>query len=126
MAFFQRLQQQKDLVSTKEQVVKLKTYDVLLFDCFLWKSRDSYLKLFANFLNYDSFGDEFSHQLITMRGNHITEFNTLMHQLKINFEFFNKFNVDLNAFGFENIINSVYEACDAFVSDELFLEIGDS
>lgn len=46
-----------------------------------------------------------------------------MSRLEINFKFFNKFNVDLNAFGFENIINSVYENCELFVSDELFIEI---
>ena len=32
MAFFQRLPEQKDSFYTKEQLVKLKTYEVLLFD----------------------------------------------------------------------------------------------
>jgi hypothetical protein len=78
MAFFQRLQEQKDSFYTKEQLIKLKTYEVLLFDCFLWKYRDSYLKLFVSFLNYDISGEEFSKQLINMRSNHIVEFNKLM------------------------------------------------
>jgi hypothetical protein len=32
--FFQKLQEQKDSFYTKEQLVKLKTYEALLFDCF--------------------------------------------------------------------------------------------
>lgn len=132
MAFFQRLQEQKDSFYTKEQLVKLKTYEVLLFDCFLWKYRDLYLKLFISFLNYDIFGEEFSKQLINMRSNHIVEFNELMNQLQlmsqleINFEFLNKFNLDLNAFGFTDIIDLVEQNCDSFVSDELLVEIGGS
>lgn len=132
MAFFQRLQEQKDSFYTKEQLVKLKTYEVLLFDCFLWKYRDLYLKLFVSFLNYDISGEEFSKQLINMRSNHIVEFNELMKQLQlmsqleINFEFLNKFNLDLNAFGFTDIIDLVEQNCDSFVSDELLVEIGGS
>jgi len=132
LAFCQKLQEQKNSFSTKEQVVKLKTYDVLLFDCFLWKSRDSYLKLFASFLNYDISGEEFSNQFIRMRSNHIDEFNELMNQLElmsqleINFEFFNKFNLDLHAFGFAEIIDEVDDDCDSLVSDELLVEIGGS
>ena len=126
MLFFQKLQEQKDSFYTKEQLVKLKTYNILLFDCFLWKYRDSYLKLFGSFLNYNISGEEFSEQLITMRSNHIFEFNELMSQLEINFEFLNKFNLDVNAFGFADIIDLVYEDCDSFISDELLLEIGGS
>ena len=130
--FFQKLQEQKDSFYTKEQLVKLKTYEALLFDCFLWKYRDSYLKLFVSFLNYNISGEEFSKQLINMRSNHIVEFNELMNQLQlmsqleINFEFLNKFNLDLNAFGFADIIDLVDQNCDSFVSDELLLEIGGS
>jgi len=130
--FFQKLQEQKDSFYTKEQLVKLKTYEALLFDCFLWKYRDSYLKLFVCFLNYNISGEEFSKQLINMRSNHIVEFNELMKQLQlmsqleINFEFLNKFNLDLNAFGFADIIDLVDQNCDSFVSDELLLEIGGS
>lgn len=130
MLFFQKLQEQKDSFYTKEQLVKLKTYEALLFDCFLWKYRDSYLKLFVSFLNYNISGEEFSKQLINMRSNHIVEFNELMKQLQlmsqleINFEFLNKFNLDLNAFGFADIIDLVDQNCDSFVSDELLLEIG--
>lgn len=128
--FFQKLQEQKDSFYTKEQLVKLKTYEALLFDCFLWKYRDSYLKLFVSFLNYNISGEEFSKQLINMRSNHIVEFNELMKQLmsqlEINFEFLNKFNLDLNAFGFADIIDLVDQNCDSFVSDELLLEIGGS
>lgn len=126
MLFFQKLQEQKDSFYTKEQLVKLKTYEALLFDCFLWKYRDSYLKLFGSFLNYNISGEEFSKQLINMRSNHIVEFNQLMSQLEINFEFLNKFNLDLNAFGFADIIDLVDQNCDSFVSDELLLEIGGS
>ena len=126
MVFFQKLQEQKDSFYTKEQLVKLKTYEALLFDCFLWKYRDSYLKLFVSFLNYNISGEEFSKQLINMRSNHIVEFNELMSQLEINFEFLNKFNLDLNAFGFADIIDLVDQNCDSFVSDELLLEIGGS
>lgn len=130
--FFQKLQEQKDSFYTKEQLVKLKTYEALLFDCFLWKYRDSYLKLFVSFLNYNISGEEFSKQLINMRSNHIVEFNELMKQLQlmsqleINFEFLNKFNLDLNAFGFADIIDLVDQNCDSFVSDELLVEIGGS
>lgn len=126
MLFFQKLQEQKDSFYTKKQLVKLKTYEALLFDCFLWKYRDSYLKLFGSFLNYNISGEEFSKQLINMRSNHIVEFNELMSQLEINFEFLNKFNLDLNAFGFADIIDLVDQNCDSFVSDELLLEIGGS
>ena len=126
MLFFQKLQEQKDSFYTKEQLVKLKTYNILLFDCFLWKYRDSYLKLFGSFLNYNISGEEFSEQLITMRSNHIFEFNELMSQLEIDFEFLNKFNLDINAFGFADIIDLVDEDCDSFISDELLLEIGGS
>jgi hypothetical protein len=130
--FFQKLQEQKDSFYTKEQLVKLKTYEDLLFDCFLWKYRDSYLKLFVSFLNYNISGDEFSEQLINIRSNHIVEFDELMKQLQlmsqleINFEFLNKFNLDLKAFGFADIIDLVEQDCDSFVSDELLLEIGGS
>jgi hypothetical protein len=124
--FFQKLQEQKDSFYTKEQLVKLKTYEALLFDCFLWKYWDSYLKLFISFLNYNTSGEEFSKQLINMRANHIGEFNELMKQLEINFEFLNKFNLDLNAFGFADIIDLVDQNCDSFVSDELLVEIGGS
>ena len=67
-----------------------------------------------------------------MRSNHIVEFNELMKQLQlmsqleINFEFLNKFNLDLNAFGFADIIDLVDQNCDSFVSDELLVEIGGS
>jgi hypothetical protein len=91
MLFFQKLQEQKDSFYTKEQLVKLKTYEALLFDCFLWKYRDSYLKLFVSFLNYNISGEEFSKQLINMRSNHIVEFNELMKQLQHDNRIKNKF-----------------------------------
>ena len=34
MAFFQWLQEKRYSFDTKEQLVKLKTYDSILFDCF--------------------------------------------------------------------------------------------
>ena len=74
MLFFQKLQEQKYSFYTKEHLVKLKTYEALLFDCSLWKYRDSYFKLFGSFLNYNISGEEFSKQLINMRSNHIVEF----------------------------------------------------
>ena len=61
-----------------------------------------------------------------MRSNHIVEFDELMSQLEINSEFLNKFNLDLNGFGFGDIIDLVEQNCDSFVSDELLLEIGGS
>ncbi len=45
LSFFQGLQQQKDLVYKKEQLLKLNTYYSFLFDCFLWNYKDSYLKV---------------------------------------------------------------------------------
>ena len=51
IAFFQRLRKQKNLFYIKEQLIKLKTYEDFLFNCFIWKSQDSYLKLFGSFLN---------------------------------------------------------------------------
>ena len=46
--------------------------------------------------------------------------------VEINFEFLNKFNLDLNAFGFADIIDLVDQNCDSFVSDDLLLELGAS
>lgn len=126
MLFFQKLYKQKDSFYTKQQFDKLKTYKILLFDCFLWKYQDLYFNLFVSFLNYNISGEEFSKQLITMRSNHIVKFHKLMSQSEINSEFLNKFNLDLNAFGFSDIIDSVDQYCDSFVSDELLLEIGGS
>jgi hypothetical protein len=48
----------------------------------------------------------------------------LMSQSEVNFEFFNKFSLDMNAFGFGDIIDLMEQNCDAFVSEELLLEIG--
>ena len=126
LLFFQTIQEQKDSVYTNEQLVKLEFYKPLLFDCFLFKYQSSYLKLFVSFLNYNISGDEFSEQLIKMRSNHINEFKELLKQLYINVEFLNKFNLDINAFGFADIIDSVEQDCDSFISDELLLEIGGS
>ena len=39
----------------------------------------------------------------------------LMSQLEINFEFLNKFNRDLNAFEFTNIIDLMDQNCDSFI-----------
>ena len=47
-------------------------------------------------------------------------------KLEINFEFLNKFSLDLNAFGVTEIIDAVDDNCDSFVSDELLAEIGGS
>ena len=127
LIFFQKLYEHKDLFYTKEQLVKLETqtYEILLFDIFVWKDRNLYLKLFTNFLNCNISGDEFSEQLIGIRKYHIREFQELMNRPKINLVFLNKFDPDINAFGFTDIIDSVYEYCDSFVSDELLAEIGD-
>ena len=85
--------------------------------------------MFGNFLNYEISGDEFATQFLTIRAEHINEYWRLMTQLQfstleINVEFFNKFSLDSNAFGVTEIIDSVEEDCDAFVSDELLVEIG--
>jgi hypothetical protein len=53
MAFFQKLQEEKSSFCTKEQLVKLETSKDLLFDLFLWKSKDSYLKLFVILVSFD-------------------------------------------------------------------------
>lgn len=126
MVFFQKLQEKNSSFYTKEQFVKLKTYMDLLFDLFLWKSRDSYLKLFGSFLNYNISGDEFSTKLITKRANHISEFNELMNQLEINCEFLNTLKIDFNAFGFTDIIDLADQNADSFISDERLIEIGGS
>lgn len=111
MLVFQKLQEQKYSFYIKEQLVKLKAYEALLFYCFVLKYQDSYLKLFGSFLNYNIYGEEFLKQLINTRSNHIVEFNELMKQLEINLESLNKFNLDLNAFGFADIIDFVDQNC---------------
>ena len=122
ISFFRKLQEQKSLSYTKAQFFKLKTYDILLFDSFLWKYRDFYLKLLLSFLNYTISPEEFSQQFFAMRSNHIDKFNELMNQFETNFEFLNEININLNAFGFAKIIDLVDQDCDSFVSDEFLLE----
>lgn len=130
--FFQSLKAQKNSFWTKDQLVKLKSYEILLFDCFLWNYRDLYLKLVISFLNYNISSDEFAEKFISMRFNHIVEFDKLMKDLQFlrplqsNFEFLKKFKVDMDAFGFADIIDLVEQNCDSFVSDELLLKIGGS
>ena len=126
--FFQRLQEEKKFSYTNQQIAQLRSYETLLFDCFLWRSRNLYLTLFINFFNRTISDDKFEKQLISLRSNHIREFNELMKQLqlKINSEFLNKFEIHLNAFGFADIIDLIEEHCDSFVSDKLLVEIGNS
>ena len=132
LTYFQNLQEQKNSFLTKDQLAKIKTDDntILLFDCFLWNYRDLYLKLFVSFLNYNICGDEFANQLIRMRVTHIRKFDKLIEDLQIinqvetNFEFLNKFDLTMDAFGFPEMIDLVYENCDSFVSDKLLEEIG--
>ena len=132
MVLMEKLENQKNPVYTKDQFFELKKYNLLLFDCFLWNYRYSYLKLFVSFLNYDISGEEFSEKLITMRANHINEFHELMKQLQLmillnmEFKFLDKFDVNRNAFGFTDIIDLVEQDCDSFVSDKLLLELGGS
>ena len=115
MLFFQALQEQKDSFYTKEQLVKnLWGSFIRLFPLeisgFIFK-----VKLVVSFLNYIISGEKFSKQLINLRSTHIVEFNELMSQLEINFEFLNKFNLDLNSFWFADIIDLVDQNCDSFV-----------
>jgi hypothetical protein len=126
LSFFKTLQKRKNLVYTKEELIQLKIYSSFLFDSFLFKRQDLYFKLFVNFLNTNISGDEFSKQLINLRANHINEFDELMNQLEINSEFLNKFDVNINAFGFGDLIDLVEQYCDSFISDELLIQIGGS
>ena len=130
LLFFNALQQEQGLLYKNVTYIKLQSYEDLLFDCFLWKSRNLYLNLFSNFLNQVVSSDQFVEQFLKIRSNHIKEFNELikklelMSQLKIQFEFFDKFRLDSNAFGFSDIIDLTSENCDSFISDELLIELG--
>jgi hypothetical protein len=128
--FIKRLNENKSSFYTKEEVIQLETYEILLFDYFLWKRFDSYLKLVRNFLHCQISGNKFAKEFITLRSNHISEFEELMKQLKlisllkIPFAFLTEFNFNLAAGGFTDIIDLAESYCDAFVSDELLLKIG--
>ena len=114
---------QDQINSFKDKLVKLKTHEAFLFDCFRWKYRDSYLKLCASFLNQNISGDEFSEQIFVMQFNHSKGFNELMDQLESNIEFLNKLNLDNNVVEFGDIVDSLEQNCDSYVSDETLLEL---
>lgn len=120
----------KNLVYTEEEIVKLKTYDILLFEYFLGKRLDSYLELFTNFLDSAISCDEFVYQFISMRLTHICEFDKLMKEvelmssIEIPFSFLNEFNFDVNVIGITDMIDLAYEYCDAVISDAFLLKEG--
>lgn len=125
-----KLKENKKLFYTEEEIVKLESYEVLLFDFFLGKRLDSYLELFTGFFNSVISCDKLSQQFMTLRFHHIREFDNLMKQLELisslelPFSFLNQFNFDLNLIGITNIIDLVDQNCDALISDETFLKIG--
>ena len=106
-----KIKEDTNSLYTEEEIIKLKTYQILLFDYFLGKRLDSYLELFTSFLNSVISCDRFSQQFITLRFKHIREFDELMKQLElmnsieIPFSFLNEFNFDLNVIGITNIID---------------------
>jgi hypothetical protein len=124
-----KIKEDTNSLYTEEEIVKLKTYQILLFDYFLGKRLDSYLELFTSFLNSVISCDRFSQQFITLRFKHIREFDELMKQLElmnsieIPFSFLNEFNFDLNVIGITTIIDLADQNCDALISDELLLKI---
>ena len=127
--FLQELQEQHDFFYTKEQIDKLKTYKVLLFDCFMWNYQNLYLTLFINFLNFDISSEEFVSQFRTMRFNHIQKFHELIIQLDkldTDSEFFDKFssvvhkfNIERNTFIFKASLELVEVSCMTFISGKI-------
>lgn len=126
LTYFQMLKEQPNSSYRQAQFIELKKYVVFLFDFFIWKSKDLYLKLFISFANFNMSGDELVSQFFSLRLSHIKEFDQLLKELEINFKAATGFPVDSRAFGFQDIISRVYEDCEAFVSDELLEEIEDS
>ena len=58
-----------------------------------------------------------------MQFNHSKGFNELMDQLESNIEFLNKLNLDNNVVEFGDIVDSLEQNCDSYVSDETLLEL---
>lgn len=124
LIFLNELQGQHDFFYTKEQLIQLKTYKVLLFDYFLSNYQNLYLTLFINFLNFDISSEEFVSQFFALQLNHLQEFDELMSQLDTDSaEFFNKFSSLLNNFSIEGNIFMFKESlellelsCKTFVS----------
>lgn len=122
--FLNELRGQHDFFYTKEQLIQLKTYKVLLFDYFMSNYQNLYLTLFINFLNFDISSEEFVSQFFALQLTHFQEFDELMSQLDTDSaEFFNKFSSLLNNFSIENNIFMFKESlelvdlgCKAFVS----------
>jgi hypothetical protein len=83
VSFFQNLQKRSSYTEDEDDLIKLKIYRIILFDCFLWRYRTSYLKLVESFLKYQISGDEFAEKLIGMRSRHFDEFNQLALNSKI-------------------------------------------
>lgn len=126
ITYFQMLQEQPNSSYTHNQFVKLKKYLSFLSDCFMWKHRNVYLKLFQSFTNFSISGDEFTNQFFSLQSEHVTEFNQLIDELEISFEPASEFPIDTKAFGFDDILIRTYEDCDAFVSDEDLENLEDS
>jgi hypothetical protein len=124
LIFLNELQGQQDFFYTKEQLIQLETYKVLLFDYFLSNYQNLYLTLFINFLNFDISSEEFVSQFFALQLNHLQEFDELMSQLDTDSaEFFNKFSsllnnfsIEGNIFMFKEILELVELSCKTFVS----------
>lgn len=65
--FIKSLKEDKNSFYTKEEVAQLKTYNILLFDYFIWNRLDSHLQLFRSFLYSETTGDTFAHQFLSLR-----------------------------------------------------------
>lgn len=130
IALVQKLRNLKGSFVTENLLAELESYKIFLFDFFVWNYRHLYWKLLLDLLDCKISCDDFSNQLCTIRVNHIREFDQLMkklqfmNQLELNSKFFNKLNLDINAFEFGDFIDRLYECSDRLVSNKLLEEIG--
>ena len=95
----------------------------------MWKYRDSSIKLFLSFANFNISGDEFTDRFLELELLHVNELNRLINELESSFEFelLTAFPFDSRAFGFTSILNlnQIFKDCDTFVSDELLESLDD-
>jgi len=83
---FKRLTEQPSTSYNYSQFIELKKYDDYLWNFFLWKYKDLYLKLFVGFINSSISGDEFTEEFIKLRFSHIKKFDQLLKELEMNFQ----------------------------------------
>lgn len=130
LALIELFKNQKDSFVTRNQLNKLKSYEIILSDFFLWNYQDLYLKLLLNLLDSKISCDNFSEQLGIIRVTHICEFDQLIKELElmncseINSKFLTKLNINIHALGFGNFIDRLDGCCEIMVSDERLKEIG--